>query len=80
MTWPTRRKTNHMADAGTGTTPPVETPANPMEQVLQLLGFVKVDFSAVEQPIDGTLIMGVDSDGKLKIKTSDGYTFELLYA
>lgn len=80
MTWPTRRKTNHMADAGTGTTPPVETPANPMEQVLQILGFVKVNFADVTRPIDGTLLMGVDTvDGKLKIKTSEGYTFEILY-
>jgi hypothetical protein len=80
MTWPTRRKTNQMADAGTGSTPVVETAAaNPMEQVLQILGFVKIDFTSVTKPVDGTLLVGVDNDGKLKIKNSEGYIFELLY-
>lgn len=78
--WPTRKKTNAMADAGSGsgTTPP-STSSGLVSNIMQVLGFTKIDFTIVTKPVAGTILMAADLDGKLKMKNSDGYIFEILY-
>ncbi len=76
--WP-NRKYNRMADAGSGSTTPVTPTPSITETIMNYLGFVKVNFSSIPYATTGTVIIGVDSDGKLKSKDEFGNIREFLY-
>jgi hypothetical protein len=79
MTWyPTRRKSNKMVNTEVNPVQPI-TSLNPLETIMNLLGFVKVNFAIVPNPQPSTIVMGLDNDGKLKIKDEYGRIYDVKY-
>jgi hypothetical protein len=52
---------------------------SPWERLLNYLGFSKINMGTAVLPTGSDLLLGEDLDGKLKIKDTGGYLFEILY-
>jgi len=68
-----------MADAMPGQSNPLtpETGNNLLEVLFNYLGLVKINFENVPYALEGTVILGCDIDGKIKLKDQNGNVIEV---